>query len=89
MLHICHSGFSGVKCEGRRVKCIAKDLKGKIYKAIKRPQEKVIFSGKFQSFVECCWFDSSDLIKTENNSNIEIDEAANNYKRFFNLSLFL
>ena len=47
-----------------------------------------MFSGKFQLFVECCWFDSSDLIQTQNNSIIEIDEAMNNYKRFFNLNVF-
>ena len=48
-----------------------------------------MFSGKLRLFVECCWFDSSGLIQTQNNSNIEIGEATNNYERFFNLNLFL
>ena len=47
-----------------------------------------MFSGKLRSFVEGCWFDSSGLIQTQNNSKIEIGEAANNYERFFNLNLF-
>ena len=47
------------------------------------------FSGKFRSFVECCWFDNSGLIQTQNNSNFEIGEAANNYQNFFYLNLFL
>ena len=42
-----------------------------------------MFSGKLRSFVDCCWFDSSGLIQTENNSNnIEIGEAANNCERY-------
>ena len=45
-----------------------------------------MFSSKLRSFVECCSFDSSGLVQTQNNFNIEIGEAANNYKRFFNLT---
>ena len=48
-----------------------------------------MFSGKLRSFVGCCWYDSSGLIQTQNNSNIEIGKAANNYEKFFNLNLFL
>ena len=44
-----------------------------------------VFSGKLRSFVGCCWYDSSGLIQTQNNSNIEIGKAANNYEKFFNL----
>ena len=39
-----------------------------------------------QNFVTWC---NSDLIQTQNNSNIKTDEVANNYERFFNLNLFL
>ena len=46
-------------------------------------------TGKLWSFVECCWFDNSDLIQTQNNCNIKIGDVANNYERFFNLNLFL
>ena len=48
-----------------------------------------MLNDKFRSFVECCWLDSNGLIQTQNNSNIKIGEAANNYERFFNLNLFL
>ena len=48
-----------------------------------------MFSGKLRSFVGCYRYDSSGLIQTENNSNIVIGKAANNNKKFFNLSLFL
>ena len=48
-----------------------------------------MFSGKLRSFVGCCWYDSSGLIQTQNNSNIEIGKAVNIYKKFFNLNLFL
>ena len=47
-----------------------------------------MITGKLWSFVKCCWFDNSDLIQTQNNSNIKTDEVANNYERFFNLNLF-
>ena len=47
-----------------------------------------MFSSKLRSFVGCCWYDSSGLIQTQNNSNIEIGKAANNYKKFFNLVIF-
>ena len=42
-----------------------------------------MFSRKLRSFVECCCFDSSGLIQTQNNSNIVIGEAVNNYEQVF------
>ena len=48
-----------------------------------------MITSKLWSFVECCWFDNSDLIQTQNNCNNKTDEVANNYERFFNLNLFL
>ena len=38
-----------------------------------------MFSGILRSFVGRCWFDSCGLIQTQNNYNIEIGKAANNY----------